>query len=82
MVDFGADLDPMWGPKTDQEEPHVKKTDPKIDPNIISLRIGSLELSGVGVWPCRRKRRGSRKGRGGLKYVAENEVEFTERRGG
>ena len=21
LVDFGADLDPFWGPKTDQEEP-------------------------------------------------------------
>ena len=75
-VDEGTKKGPNMGPKNRQ------KTDPKMDPNIISLRIGSLRLSGVGVWPCRRKRRGSRKGKGDLKYVAENEVEFTERRGG
>ena len=40
-----------------------------MDPNIIILRICSLGLSGVGVWPCRRKRRGSRKGKGDLKYA-------------
>ena len=49
-----------------------------MDPNIISLRIGSPGLSGVRVWPFRRKRRGSRKGKGGLKYVAENEVRYEQ----
>ena len=49
-----------------------------MDPNIISLRIGSPRLSGVGARPCRRKRDGSRKGKGGLKYVAENEVRYEQ----
>ena len=46
-----------------------------MDPNIISLRIGRLGLSGVGARPCRRKRRESRKGKGGLKYVQERKGE-------
>ena len=62
-VDEGTKKGPRMGPKNRQ------KTKSKMDPNIISLRIGSLGLSGVGVWPCRRKRRGSRKGKGDLKYV-------------
>ena len=62
------------GPKT--EPTNRKKTDPKMDPNIISLRIGSLVLSGVGLWPCRRKRRGSRKGRGDLKCVQKRKGEY------
>ena len=42
-----------------------------MDPNIISLRIGSLRLSGVGARPGRRKCRESRSRRGGLEYVQE-----------
>ena len=63
MTARGRKRDPKWDPKI------IKKTDPKMNPNIISLRIGSLRLSGVGARPCRRKRGGSRKGKGGLKYV-------------
>ena len=71
--DDGTKKGPKMGPKS------RPKTELKIDPDIISLRIGSLRLSGVGARPCRRKREGNRKGKGGLKYVAENE---TKRRGG
>ena len=49
-----------------------------MDPNIISLRIGFPRLSGVGGWLCRRKCRESRRGRGGLEYVAENEVRYEQ----
>ena len=59
------------GSKT--EPKNRPKTDPKVDPNIISLRVGSLRLSGVGGWPCQRKRRRNRSRKGGLSYVAENE---------
>ena len=64
----GRKWNPKWYPKI------ILKTDPKMDPNIISLRIGSLRLSGVGARPFRRKCRESRKGKGGLSYVAENET--------
>ena len=57
------------GPK--MEAKTRPKTDSKMDPNIISLRIGSLRLMRADVWPCRRKRRGSRKGKGALEHVAE-----------
>ena len=69
-VDEGTKKRPNMGPK------NRKKTDPKMDPHIISLRVGSPGLSGVGVWPFRRKRRGSRKGKGGLKYVQERKGEY------
>ena len=68
----GATKGPKMGPK------NRPKTHPKIDPNIISLRIGSLRLSRVGVWPCRRKCGEVVKVRVDLKYVqtrkGENEI--------
>ena len=65
MTARGRKRDPKMGPK------NRPKTDPKMDPNMISLRIGSLGLSGVGGWPRRRKCRESRSRRGGLEYVQE-----------
>ena len=67
--DEGTKKRPKMEPKNRSE------TDPKMDPNIISLRIGSLRLSGVGARPCRRKREGNRKGKGGLEYVQERKGE-------
>ena len=66
--DDGTKKGPKMGAK------NRPKTDPKMGPNMISLRIGSPRLSGVGARPCRRKRRGSRSRGGGLEYVAENET--------
>ena len=61
--DDGTKKGPKMGPKSRPE------TELKIDPNMISLRIGPLRLSRAEGWPCRRKREGNRKGKGALKYV-------------
>ena len=72
MTTRGRTRDPKWDPQI------VEKTGSKMDPNMISLRIGHTQLSGVGARPCRRKCWGSRKGKGNRKYVAENEVRYEQ----
>ena len=54
MVDFGVDLDPMWGPKAEQEEPQEEPKSSQDEANQkYAFRVGTSSLFGSGSGPRR-----------------------------